>query len=101
MTVEERRSHWHAIINNQAGSGMNIAAYCREGHIHTSLFYTWRRRLREQPQQSGGFVELKPGRSNTSGVCLRLDGRLIIEVDRGFDPSTLRAVVDALSRCSV
>ena len=61
MTVEERRAHWRAIINNQAMSH--------------------RRRLREQSQQSGGFVELKPGRSNTSGVCLCLDGQFIIEAD--------------------
>ncbi len=102
MTIEERHAHWRTIISAQAGSGMNIAAYCREGHIHTSLFYTWRRKLREQAPCSGGFVELKPGRSylSASGVCLRLDGRIIIEVERGFDPATLRAVVETLSRCS-
>jgi len=99
MTIEERHAHWRTIIHDQATSGKNIAAYCREGHIHTSLFYTWRRRLREQPQCSGAFVELKPGRPSATGVCLRLDGRFVIEVDRGFDPATLRALVDALSRC--
>jgi hypothetical protein len=78
---------------------MNIAAYCREGHIHTSLFYTWRRKLRKQEQCPGGFVELTPGRSarGASGVYVRLGGRPYIEVERGFDPSTLRAVVEALS----
>jgi hypothetical protein len=101
MTIEERHAHWRAIINNQTTSGKNIAAYCREGHIPTSLFYTWRRKLREQQPCSGGFVELKPGRPSTSGICLRLDGRLVIEVDRGFDSVTLRAVVAALCRCSV
>jgi hypothetical protein len=102
MTIEERRAHWHTIINAQASSGMNIAAYCREAHIPTSLFYTWRRRLREQPLCPGGFVELKPSRSafSTSGVCLRLNGRVMIEVEKGFDPVTLRAVVEILSRCS-
>jgi transposase-like protein len=101
MTIEERHAHWRTIIENQAVSGKNIAAYCREGHIHTSLFYIWRRRLKEQPQRSGAFVELKPAsRASTSGICLRLDDRLIIEVDRGFDPATLRAVVETLSRCS-
>ena len=104
MTIEERRARWRTIISDQAASGMNIAAYCREGHIHTSLFYTWRRRLKEQQPCPGGFVELKPGRSarSASGVCICLDGRFIIEVERGFDPSTLRTVIEAFStnRCS-
>jgi hypothetical protein len=102
MTIEERHAHWRTIISNQTTSGMNIAAYCREGHIHTSLFYTWRRKFRQEGQCSGGFVELKPGRSafGASGVCLRLDERFMIEVEKGFDPVTLRAVVEALSRCS-
>jgi len=100
MTIEERRAHWRNIISEQAASGLNIAAYCREGHIHTSLFYTWRRKFREAQQCSGGFVELKATGSPRSiaGVFIRLDGKLAIEVDRGFDPATLRAVVETLSR---
>lgn len=104
MTTEERHAHWRTIIKDQAASGMDIAAYCRESHIHTSLFYTWRRKLREQQPGARGFVELAPDRStrSDSGVFIRLGGRLFIEVKRGFDPSTLLAVVEALSgsRCS-
>lgn len=104
MTTEERHAHWRTIINDQAASGMNIAAYCRAGHVHTSLFYTWRRKLREQQQCAGSFVELTPDKSawSASGVYIRLGGRLCIEVERGFDPSTLRAVIETLgtNRCS-
>jgi len=98
--VEDRHAHWRSIIKDQSTRGRNIAAYCREAHIHTSLFYSWRRRLNEQPPCPGAFVELKPVRRGTSGICLRLDGRFVLEVDQGFDPSTLRAIVAALSRCS-
>jgi hypothetical protein len=85
---------------------MNIATYCRESHIHPSLFYTWRRKLRKQPPCAGGFLELIPGRlteAAASGIRIRLGGKLAIEVERGFDPFTLRAVVETLSensRCS-
>ena len=102
MTVEERHAHWRSIISNQATSGMNIAAYCREGHIRTSLFYTWRRRLRDQEASSAGFLELHSARmsEDSSGICILLDGRIRIEVARRFDSTTLRAVVETLSRCS-
>jgi hypothetical protein len=105
MTTEDRHVHWRTIIDNQAASGMNIAAYCRESHIHSSLFYTWRRKLRKQQPFAGGFIELTPGRPDdaASGIRICLGANLSIEVARGFDPVTLRAVVETLgedSRCS-
>jgi len=105
MTRAERRTHWRTIIENQAASGMSIAAYCRDAQIRPSYFYTWRRRLREQQPCTGGFLELIPGRlpGIASGIRIHLGARLAIEVARGFDPFTLRAVVETLtglSRCS-
>jgi hypothetical protein len=106
MTRTERRTHWRAIIENQATSGMSIAAYCRNAQIKPSYFYIWRRRLREQQPCAGGFLELIPGsltEAATSGIRIRLGGKLAIEIERGFDPFTLRAVVETLSglsRCS-
>jgi len=85
---------------------MNIAAYCRESHIHPSLFYTWRRKLKKQQPFAGGFLDLIPGRlteAAASGIRIHMGGKLHVEVERGFDPFTLRAVVETLSedsRCS-
>jgi len=106
MTRAERRTHWRTIIENQATSSMSIAAYCRDAQIKPSYFYAWRRRLREQQSSIGGFLELIPGRlteAAASGIRIRLGSKLSIEVDRRFDPFTLRAVVETLSglcRCS-
>ena len=99
MTRAERRTHWRAIIENQATSGMSIAAYCRDAQIKPSYFYTWRRRLREQQPCAGGFLELIPGKLTgaASGIHIRLGAQLCIEVERGFDPFTLRAVIETLS----
>jgi hypothetical protein len=99
MTRAERRTHWRTIIENQAASGMSIAAYCRDAQIRPSYFYTWRRRLREQQPCTGGFLELIPGRLTgaASGIRIYLGARLAIEVERGFDPFTLRAAVETLS----
>jgi hypothetical protein len=100
MRTEERLIHWQTVIDNQAASGKNIADYCRESNIRTSGFYTWRRKLREQQSVAQGFIELKANRRSdtTSGIRIRLGAKLAIEVERGFDPFTLRAVVEALSK---
>jgi transposase-like protein len=105
MTKEERRDHWRAIIEKQATSGKSIVAYCRETRINQSNFYKWRRILQEQQPFAGDFLELIPNKptKTASGVHIRLDSKLSIEVERGFDPFTLRAVIETLScfsRCS-
>jgi len=105
MTKEERRAHWRTIIEEQATSGMNIAAFCREKQINRHQFHSWRRRLLEQQPSAGGFLELIPGRvvETGSGIRIHQGKKLIIEVERGFDPFTLRAVIETLrdvSPCS-
>ena len=105
MRGEERRTHWRAIIDKQASSGMSIVAYCRESHIKRDLFYAWRRRLKEPQSGARGFLELvsgKPSGFNT-GVRINVGKTISIEVGQGFDPFTLRTVVEVLndlSRCS-
>ena len=82
---------------------MSIAAFCRDARIRQSDFYTWRRRLREQQPCPGGFLELISGRLTNNvaaGVRICLGVKLAIEVDRGFDPHTLRAVVETLGGLS-
>jgi len=106
MTRAERRNHWRTIIENQAASGMSVAAFCRDARIKPSYFYKWRRRFTERQSGAGGFLELIPGRlpeAAASGICIRLGAKLHVEVTRRFDPYTLRAVVETLkdlSRCS-
>ena len=103
MTTEEKLAHWQHIMNNQAMSGMNITDYCHKSHIQRSLFYTWRRKLGEKQPCARGFVELKTSGNavNTvSGVRIRLGEKIYIEMDRGFDPSALQAVVETLIRCT-
>jgi len=106
MTRAERRAHWLPIIENQTTSGMSVAAFCLEKQISPDLFYAWRRRFREQPPCPGGFLRLIPdGAVETcSGIRIHPGRKLFIEVDRGFDPFTLRAVVEtlrSLSPCSL
>jgi transposase-like protein len=98
MTRRKRAADWRALVDKQAGSGLSAAAFCRNHHLNLHQFYQWRRRFEnEQPRSSAGFVELVPCSKETkSGIRLRLGDELSIEVERGFDPLTLRAVMEAI-----
>jgi transposase-like protein len=99
MMGRKRAADWRALVVNQAGSGLSAAAFCRNHHLNLHQFYQWRRRFEnEQPKSpSAGFVQLVPcSKEAKSGIRLRLGDELSIEVERGFDPLTLRAVIEAI-----
>ena len=100
MTKQERTVHWQNLVSKQIESGLTGAAFCREHQINRDRFYYWRRRLKNQTSnntQPGAFLELVPFQKNQSaGVHIRLGNGLYIEVDRGFDPGTLRATIQTI-----
>ena len=100
MRSRRPRSYWRRLVAKQGESGLKAAAFCREHKINLHQFYRWRRRFRnEQPKSvSDGFVELVPCLTEPeSGIRIRLGDTVSIEVERGFDPVTLRAVIEAIS----
>ena len=99
MTKEERAARWQMLVQDQTQSGMSAAAFCRENQLNLQRFYSWRQRLHagSDAKVTGAFLELVPSaKMQESGIRIRLDGRLFIETDRGFDSSTLRNAIDAL-----
>ena len=105
MKREERAAHWLTIIERYAGSGLSAAAFCREHCINLNRFYWWRRRFHRTDQRqipnstSTGFLELVScSKQPESGIRIRLGEDLSIEVDQGFDPLTLRGVIETLCR---
>jgi hypothetical protein len=98
MTREERVTHWQGLVHKQAQSGMSAAAFCKENQLNLQSFYAWRQRLKTESDAkvAGAFLELVPScKIQESGIRIRLDERLSIELDRGFDPLTLRNAIDA------
>ncbi|HQG66922.1 MAG TPA: hypothetical protein PLA32_14210 [Smithella sp.] len=99
MTIEERYAHWGSIIETQKISGVSIAEYCRNQQIRSNDFYSWRRRIKKRQAVRQGFLELSPSVISSSDTGIRIVfGHLCIEVQRHFDPATLRTVVACLSR---
>ena len=103
MSKNERRTQWRAVVAEQAKSGLSASAFCRERRIKVSLFYRWRRRLRNGAEKSGssGFLELAPDTApqSGSGIRIHLGNGLSIELERVFDPLTLRTAIEALNGC--
>jgi hypothetical protein len=99
MTKEERINHWRAFIRKHATSGLSAAAFCREQDINIHQFRWWQRRFRKDNSQSkeSGFFQLVPlSKPQHSGIRIRLNNGVVIEVEQGFNPHTLRGVIDAI-----
>ena len=93
MTIEERYAHWREVIETQKTSGLSIADYCRSRDIRTNVFYAWRRRIQKRQMDQQGFIELRSSVSGMDTGIRIVSGNLCIEVQRNFDPTTLRSVV--------
>ena len=101
MTREERRSYWQHIVEEQAFSGLDASVFCRKHKIKIPQFYRWRSKFpnMKHEESTDAFIQLIPGESSPdSGIRIRIFGDLFIEVDRGFDPLTLRTAVETLYR---
>ncbi len=98
MRIRERRESWRAIIEKHAKSGMSAVAFCKAQKINPQRFYSWRKRFNRDTHKARGFIRLVPtSETGRSGIRIHLDHGISVEVDRGFDPVTLREAIDALS----
>lgn len=85
----------------QSQSGETVEAFCRERGLTTSMFYTWRKRLRGSVAERFLEVQIakpaaRPAPAKRDAIEIRLaEGRCVL-VEPGFDPEHLRAVVAAL-----
>jgi hypothetical protein len=99
MTKEERRTYWKQIVDEQTASGLSASVFCQKNDLKGSQFYRWRRKFQNlSPVKSPNeFIQLIPSiKGCGSGIKIRIFDDLFIEIDRGFDPVTLRAAVETL-----
>lgn len=92
---------WRKAMAEAQGSGQSVREFCRQRGIKESQFYAWRRELRTRDAEGaekGGFVELvRPaGRQEGAGVSIRIDERVRIVLERGFDSAALKSVLACL-----
>lgn len=99
----EKEGFWRGMLGEVEGSGLSVRAFCRERGLKEAQFYAWRRELRMRDVEQNtkpGFVELvgKGGKSGGAGVSIRIDDHICIQLERGFDETTLKNAVAAVTR---
>ncbi len=50
MTIQQKSEYWQAILTQQAQSGLSIVEFCNQQNLHTSTYYSWRKRLTSEPK---------------------------------------------------
>jgi transposase-like protein len=101
MTQEERISHWRKLVKEHTQSGLSVTDFCQDHKIDRQRFYLWRQRFQSQSTgpSTGAFLELVPSSQNgESGIRLRINQDLSIELDHGFDPATLVQAISVVKR---
>lgn len=103
----ELEQRWRGLIEEQAGSGQSVRAFCQAKGIAEPSLYAWRRELalrdRQRSQASAGaelFAPVRvvvepPARSLGSSIEIAL-GSAVVRVAGDFDESLLARVLAVL-----
>jgi hypothetical protein len=96
-------SKWRELVSEQSQSGQTVRAFCHDRGLRDSLFYDWKKRIREG--EAAKFVEVKVKESSGRRDCvpernraieIRLNNGHSLLVEPGFDASHLRALLAVL-----
>lgn len=94
---------WRELVSEQSQSGQTVKAFCLDRGLRGSLFYDWKKRIREG--EAAKFVEVKvigskaqarPAPGHSTAIEIRLSKGRSLFVEAGFDASQLRALLAVL-----
>ena len=95
-----KRQRWFDHIEDWKQSGLTQKAFCEQQQLRLGSFQRWRGIFMqgEEPEASSAvsFLPVNVTAAPTSNLALMIDGHLRIEIAAGFDPVTLKQVVQAL-----
>ena len=96
-----KEKFWREALAAADGCGQSVREFCQERGLKPNQFYGWRRELRLRDGEAAdrpGFVELvRPPVGKAAGVSIRVDDRLSIVLQCGFDHEVLKAALACLS----
>ena len=97
---EANRQHWFDRIETWKQSGLTQKAFCEQQQLRLGSFQRWRgifmRGERPEASSTVSFLPVNVTAAPASSLALRIDDHLRIEIPAGFDPVTLKQVVQAL-----
>lgn len=99
---EEKRRFWEEHLERWEASGNSQNAYCRQNNLRLNRFMYWKKK-RFPPKSTVSLVEWPLQRQEVASfapfgtpLCVVMDGRYRIEIQKGFDPSLLDSVIRVL-----
>ena len=97
---EANRQRWFDRIETWKQSGLTQKAFCEQQQLGLGSFQRWRGIFMrgEKPEASSAvsFLPVNVTVDKASSLALLIDDQLRIEIPAGFDPVTLKQVVQAL-----
>jgi len=97
---EANRQHWFDRIDTWKQSGLTQKAFCEQQQLGLGSFQRWRgifmRGEKTGASSAVSFVPVNVTVDKASSLALLIDDQLRIEIPAGFDPVTLKQVVQAL-----
>ncbi len=99
----EKYQFWQTHINAWKQSGISQSDFCRQHGLNIKIFGYWKRKLCSRPEGVSFVpVAIKPSHISIvkSGALLRLVtcNGLSIEIGDGFNPATLRLLLDTIGQ---
>ncbi len=102
LKLTERRKTWKKHLQACKESGLTQKEYCRINNIPQNTFLYWKKQLGGQQSTSVSLVPLQIKsdflKFQPSPLCLTIDDRYKIEMNKGFDPETLYQVLTVLKQ---
>jgi hypothetical protein len=96
---------WEAHVKAQGQSGLSRAEYCRRHNVSYHALAYWQRKLHHSDQppvlvqvSTAQRATGNPVKQKCSGVSIRLNNSISIELAKQFSPATLEAVLGVLER---
>ena len=98
MKIRLSKQQWQTLLDQQAGSGLSVAAFCRDNNLSAKNFYNQRsNRARRAPGQAQSFVraQLEPQSRDVGEITLRV-GKNQLHIPASIPPQWLADLMVAL-----
>jgi hypothetical protein len=99
--LAQKRRQWKKHVEAWRASGLSQAQYCRRHNLKVHCLVYWRKKFARKNQDPVSFVQLKLPHDFqvTRPAAIKIAvGRCRIEIQRGFDPETLKQLIHTLGQ---
>jgi hypothetical protein len=104
----DKHQFWQEAIAMQQSSGLNIRQFCRNEGLKEAMFYAWRKKFCDMPDdksaisyqnhqsQASSFIEVNMPNPPAEPLILEITGLGSLKIIPGFDISVLKQVLKVI-----